>query len=88
VSLTKELGVQWARKGIRFNALWPGFFPSKMTDQMPDESRAKALIVRETPSGRFGEFEELDGPLLLLCSEPSRLMIGSSLIVDGGWSAR
>jgi NAD(P)-dependent dehydrogenase (short-subunit alcohol dehydrogenase family) len=88
VGLTKELGVQWARKGIRVNALCPGFFPSEMTDDMPDESKAKNFIFRETPIGRFGVLEELDGPLLLLCSDASRFMIGSSLIVDGGWSAR
>lgn len=88
VGLTKEMGVQWARKGIRVNALCPGFFPSEMTDQMSDESRAKAFIVRETPLARFGELEELDGPLLLLCSDASRFMIGTSVIVDGGWSAR
>jgi NAD(P)-dependent dehydrogenase (short-subunit alcohol dehydrogenase family) len=88
VGLTKELGVQWARKGIRVNALCPGFFPSEMTDEMPDESKARDFILRETPMGRFGELDELDGPLLLLCSDASRFMIGASLIVDGGWSAR
>jgi len=89
VGLTKELGVQWARKGIRVNALCPGFFPSEMTtENAPDESKSKDFILRETPIGRFGELRELDGPLLLLCSEASRFMIGSSLMVDGGWSAR
>ena len=88
VGLTKELGVQWARKGIRVNALCPGFFPSEMTEEMADDVRSNDFIVRETPLGRFGELVELDGPLLLLCSDASRFMIGASLVVDGGWMAR
>lgn len=87
VGLTRELGVQWARRGVRVNALCPGFFPSEMTLGALDDERSRSYIEGKTPQGRFGRLEELDGPLLLLCSDASSYMTGTSVMVDGGWSA-
>jgi len=87
VNLTRELALQWARRGIRVNALCPGWFPSEMTEDMNDES-SQAFIRQNSPIPRMGEPHELDGALLLLASSAGTFLTGQSLIVDGGWTAR
>ena len=62
VNLTRELALQWARKGIRVNALCPGWFPSEMTAPMEEES-SQAWIRANSPIPRMGEEHELDGAL-------------------------
>jgi len=88
VNLTKELALQWARKGIRVNALCPGWFPSEMTEGMDTDEASQAFIASNSPIPRMGELHELDGALLLLASPASTFLTGQSLIVDGGWTAR
>lgn len=88
VNLTRELAVQWARNGVRVNALCPGFFPSEMTEDVLTDGSTLKYVERETPLGRLGRLHELDGPLLLLCSSACTYMTGTSLMVDGGWTAR
>lgn len=87
VNLTRELALQWARKGIRVNALCPGWFPSEMTQGMDDEASMK-YVQQNSPIPRMGELHELDGALLLLASDASSFMAGQQLVVDGGWTAR
>jgi NAD(P)-dependent dehydrogenase (short-subunit alcohol dehydrogenase family) len=87
VQLTRELAAQWARKGVRVNALAPGWFQSEMTTELFGDERAMQFVERKTPMGRTGRPEELDGPLLFLCSDASSFMTGQVLTVDGGWTA-
>ena len=87
VNLTRELGAQWARKGVRVNALAPGWFPSEMTQVMFDDTSSSEYMVRNCPMGRGGEEHELDGALLFLASEASSYVTGHTLTVDGGWTA-
>jgi NAD(P)-dependent dehydrogenase (short-subunit alcohol dehydrogenase family) len=89
VNLTRQLGCEWGRKGIRVNALAPGWFPSEMTqaDMFDDEGGAQ-FIVRNAPMGRAGELDELDGALLFLAGPASTYVTGQVLAVDGGWTAR
>ena len=87
VNMTRELALQWARKGVRVNALCPGWFPSEMTEPMQDE-RSQEFIRANSPIPRMGEPQELDGALLLLASSAGGFITGQSLIVDGGWTAR
>jgi NAD(P)-dependent dehydrogenase (short-subunit alcohol dehydrogenase family) len=88
LNLTRELGLQWARKGIRVNAICPGWFPSEMTAGMETEEGGLNFIRQNSPIPRMGEEHELDGALLLLASRASTFMTGSSIVVDGGWLAR
>lgn len=88
INLTRELALQWARKGVRVNALCPGWFPSEMTAGMDGDEASQAFVRQMSPIPRMGEDHELDGALLLLASRASTFMTGQSLIVDGGWTAR
>jgi NAD(P)-dependent dehydrogenase (short-subunit alcohol dehydrogenase family) len=86
ISLTRELGAQWARRGVRVNALAPGWFPSEMTGEMFADEQGQRFIRSRTPMGRPGELSELIGPLLFLASDASSYMTGQVLVVDGGWT--
>ncbi len=87
-NLTRELAAQWARKGVRVNALAPGFFESEMTQELFASDRGIDWVARRTPMGRPGRPGELDGALLFLCSDAaSSYVTGHILAVDGGWTA-
>jgi NAD(P)-dependent dehydrogenase (short-subunit alcohol dehydrogenase family) len=83
IGLTRDLAGQWtARKGIRVNALAPGFFESEMTDQYAD-GYLESMTPR-IPAGRVGDPEELSAALLLLASDAGGYITGVTLPVDGG----
>jgi NAD(P)-dependent dehydrogenase (short-subunit alcohol dehydrogenase family) len=85
VGLTRELAAQWGRRGIRVNALAPGYFPTEMTGLLEDQDQV-AWICAHTALGRPAEINELDGALLFLATPASTYLTGQTLVVDGGWS--
>ena len=88
ISLTRELALQWARKGVRVNALCPGWFLTEMTAGMETDEGSQRFIAQNSPIPRLGEEHELDGALLFLASGASSFMTGQELVIDGGWTAR
>ncbi len=86
VNLTRELGAQWARKGVRVNGIAPGWFRSEMTEVMWGDEASEAFVERGAPIGREGAEHELDGALLFLASDASTYVVGQTLAVDGGWT--
>ncbi len=83
VQVTKALAVELAFKGVRVNAIAPGWFVTEMNDDYLS-SEAGAAIKREIPIGRFGNPGDLDGALLLLASDAGSYITGATIVVDGG----
>ena len=89
LGITRDLAMQWTlRRGIRVNALVPGLIESDMTAAIQADEKASASALSSIPMRRLGTSEELIGALLLLASDAGSYMTGSSLIVDGGWTAQ
>jgi NAD(P)-dependent dehydrogenase (short-subunit alcohol dehydrogenase family) len=89
LAMTRDLALQWTlRRGIRVNALVPGLIVSDMTAGIQDNQDASASALASIPMRRLGQADELVGALLLLASDAGSYITGSSLIVDGGWTAQ
>ncbi len=84
--LTRSLAAEWAGRGVRVNAISPGFFLTELNrDKMSPERKESAL--RRTPMGRFGELDELVGAAIYLASPAAGFVTGATLNVDGGYLA-
>ena len=83
VKATEIMALEGARYGIRVNSLAPGYILTDVSRVLLESERSETF-VKGIPMRRYGEFEDLDGPLLLLASDGSRYMTGSTLVVDGG----
>ena len=88
INLTRELALEWARHGIRVNAIAPGYITTELTDEMIAGESGRKWIERNTPMRRPGEVNELDGAMLLLASDAGSYITGETIAIDGGWLAR
>ena len=86
--LTRAMAEAWSRDGITANAIGPGFFPTELTAAVFDDPERAARNAAQTCIGRNGRMDDMDGPLLFLCSEASRYVTGQVLMVDGGFTAK
>lgn len=83
IQLTKSMALEWARHGIRVNALCPGYIETDINRDFFATDAGKAMI-RRIPQRRLGQMQDLDASLLLLASEAGRYITGTTLAVDGG----
>jgi NAD(P)-dependent dehydrogenase (short-subunit alcohol dehydrogenase family) len=87
INLTQNLAREWAKQGVRVNALSPGFFPAEQNKKVLTPERV-ASIMGHTPADRFGEPQELAGAVLLMASPVAGSFVtGANIVVDGGFSA-
>jgi len=86
-NLTQNLAREWATRGVRVNAIRPGFFPTEWSKKHFLTDERIQVILNHTPMHRFGEPRELVGALLWLCSDAASFVTGAEIAVDGGFSA-
>ncbi|MBV9736518.1 MAG: SDR family oxidoreductase [Acidisphaera sp.] len=86
LGLTRTLAIEWATRGVRVNAISPGFFMTALNREKMRPERKQAAL-RRTPMARFGELEELVGAAIYLASPAARFVTGQAIAVDGGFLA-
>jgi NAD(P)-dependent dehydrogenase (short-subunit alcohol dehydrogenase family) len=86
-ALTRTLALEWADRGIRVNAVSPGYFETDMTEGLRGHDRWRSHLLERIPIGRFGLTDEIVSAVLYLASPASSYVTGSNLVVDGGWVA-
>jgi NAD(P)-dependent dehydrogenase (short-subunit alcohol dehydrogenase family) len=85
IHMTRVMALEWARYGVRVNAIAPGYFATDLAADFLDTDFARNMIKR-VPQRRLGNLEDLSGPILLLASDASDYMTGTTITVDGGHS--
>ncbi|WP_170476031.1 SDR family NAD(P)-dependent oxidoreductase [Ruegeria arenilitoris] len=86
--LTRAMAEAWSPHGINANAIGPGFFPTELTQAVFDDPERAARNAAQTCIRRNGQMEDIDGPILFLCSKASDYVTGQILMVDGGFTAK
>ncbi|MEY7851892.1 SDR family NAD(P)-dependent oxidoreductase [Natrarchaeobius sp. A-rgal3] len=87
--LTKSLAVEWADRGVRVNAIAPGYMRTELTEDVLEENPDVAdTWLENTPLGRLGRPEELQELVVYLASDASSYMTGTTVVIDGGYTAR
>ena len=86
LNLTQNLGREWGTKGVRVNAIRPGFFPTEWNRKNFITKDREAAILGHTPMARYGEVDELIGGVIYLSSDAASFITGSELTIDGGFS--
>jgi len=87
ISLTKSLAVEWAERGVRVNALCPGWTATDLNRNLWEDATVGPATVATVPMRRWGRAEEMAGPAIFLASDASSYMTGQALVIDGGQTA-
>jgi len=87
-NLTRVLALEWAQQGVTVNAICPGPFATEMNKPLLDDPEKYKAFVSKIPMGRWGELEEIAGIAVFLASNASSFVTGSTIYVDGGWTAQ
>ncbi len=86
-ALTRTMAVEWAQRGVRVNAVAPAYIETEMTAAVHRSDKLRRWVEGRTPMGRFGQPEEVAAPVVFLCSDAASYITGTTLYVDGGWTA-
>ena len=86
-ALTRTMAAEWARHGVRVNAVAPGYVETEMTAEVQKRDKLKNWVEERTPMGRFGQPDEVAQPVVFLCSAAAAYVTGTTLYVDGGYTA-
>jgi NAD(P)-dependent dehydrogenase (short-subunit alcohol dehydrogenase family) len=87
-SLTRVLALEWAAHGVTVNAICPGPFGTEMNRSLLNDPAKYQDFVKQLPVGRWGELDELAGLVVWLASPGAAFVTGSSILIDGGWTAK
>jgi NAD(P)-dependent dehydrogenase (short-subunit alcohol dehydrogenase family) len=85
--LTRMMAYEWAKEGVRVNAIAPTYFETEMVQQIRNDPDRMAYINNRTPMGRWGKLPELEGIVIFLASAASDFITGQIIAIDGGWTA-
>ncbi|HKP87299.1 MAG TPA: SDR family oxidoreductase [Blastocatellia bacterium] len=88
IGLTKAVALEYARQGLRVNAICPGFIQTELIEVVTNNAGAEDQLIAAHPVGRIGKAEEIAESVLWLCSDASSFVTGHSLVVDGGYVAQ
>ena len=85
--MTRVMAVEWAKLGVRVNAIAPTYFETELVTQIRNDPERMQFITGRTPMGRFGKLPELEGLVIFLAAPASDFMTGQIVCIDGGWTA-
>ena len=85
--MTKVMALEWAKKGIRVNAIGPTYFETELVAQLRNDPERYNFINERTPAGRWGYPVELEGIVIFLAAPASDFITGQTIYIDGGWTA-
>ncbi|WP_255171143.1 SDR family NAD(P)-dependent oxidoreductase [Natrononativus amylolyticus] len=86
--LTETLALEFAERGIRVNAIAPGYVKTRQNEEVLDNEEVSAAIHKRTPLSRYAELDEIAGSALFLCSPAAEFITGETLVIDGGFSVK
>lgn len=87
LGMTRALSAEWAKAGIRVNAIGPGYFRTELTEVFYQDAAWAEAMLAKIPQGRFGRLEDLVGASVFLCSDAADYVTGQMLMIDGGYTA-
>jgi NAD(P)-dependent dehydrogenase (short-subunit alcohol dehydrogenase family) len=85
--MTKVMALEWAKRGVRVNAIGPTYFETELVAQIRNDPERFHFITDRTPMGRWGDPMELEGVVIFLASPASDFITGQTIYIDGGWTA-
>jgi len=85
--MTKVMALEWAKQGVRVNAIGPTYFETELVTQIRNDPERFNFINERTPMGRWGHLPELEGIVIFLAASASDFITGQTIYIDGGWTA-